>query len=141
MHHRFLINNNNPEENDTNKIFELSRVKNSDKVPAIKYLGVYFDENVSFKHHTTICLTSCIMISIHIVWLNKHSTSNLIEKPIHYSLFHCHIIYTTGLWSTASPSVLQPPIIKQKATKRIVANKYITIILNCFRRTFYFSSS
>jgi hypothetical protein len=50
LHHRILINNNNLGENDTNNIFGLGRVKDSDKVPAIKYLGVYFDENLNFKY-------------------------------------------------------------------------------------------
>jgi hypothetical protein len=44
-------------------------------------------------------------------------------KTMYYSLFHCHLVYAIEIWSTVSPSALQPLINKQKAAIRIVANK------------------
>jgi hypothetical protein len=49
--HRIHINNNNIGENDPKNIFTLQRVTDEDAVPAFKYLGVYFDENLNFKYH------------------------------------------------------------------------------------------
>jgi hypothetical protein len=46
-----FINNNNLNQNDPNKIFQLSQVFASDPIPAIKYLGVYFDPQLNFKYH------------------------------------------------------------------------------------------
>lgn len=39
---KILNNNNNHGENDCNKVFELKRVTNAEKIPAIKYLGVWW---------------------------------------------------------------------------------------------------
>ena len=50
-HHKLFINNNNSDENDASKIIELSSVSATDPTPAIKYLGVYFDQNLNFKFH------------------------------------------------------------------------------------------
>jgi len=46
-----FINNNNEGQNDPRNIFEIRRIKQSDDVPAYKYLGVYFDPQLTFKFH------------------------------------------------------------------------------------------
>jgi hypothetical protein len=51
FHHKIFTNNNDIGETEASKIFELKRVTNTDKIPAIKYLGVYFDEGLNFKYH------------------------------------------------------------------------------------------
>jgi hypothetical protein len=46
-----FINNNNLGQNNPNLIHEIKRVRSTDDIPAIKYLGVYFDPGLSFKFH------------------------------------------------------------------------------------------
>jgi ribonucleases P/MRP protein subunit RPP40 len=48
---KIFINNNNPGQNDPKNIHEVVRVRITDKVPAIKYLGVYFDPGLTFRYH------------------------------------------------------------------------------------------
>ncbi len=120
--HQIFINNNNLVENDNNKIFKLNRVTNSDKNPAIKYLGVYFDENLNFKYHISY-LSNKLSRALY----SLRSAKNLLPlkslKTLYFSLFHCHLIYAIEIWSSAPSSALQPLIIKQKTAIRIVANK------------------
>jgi len=46
-----VINNNNIDENSPNLIFPVKRVKKEDDVPAVRFLGVYFDPNLNFDYH------------------------------------------------------------------------------------------
>jgi hypothetical protein len=120
--HRIFINNNNPGENDPQKIFSLHRVTQNDPVPAIKYLGVYFDENLNFKYHINYISNklSRALFSLKSV-KNILPTSSL--KTLYYSLFHCHLIYAIEIWSSCSSSTLYPLITKQKSAIRIISNK------------------
>jgi hypothetical protein len=45
---QIFINNNNLNQNDPNKIFQLTQVLSTDQIPAIKYLGVFFDPQLNF---------------------------------------------------------------------------------------------
>jgi hypothetical protein len=97
-------------------------IANSDKIPAIKYLGVYFDENLNFKYHVSH-LSNKLSRALY----SLRSAKNLLPlkslKTLYFSLFHCHLIYAIEIWSSAPSSALQPLIIKQKTAIRIVANK------------------
>ena len=61
-HQIFIINNNN-NEHDTTLILQLSKISNSDIVPAIKYLGVYFVSQSNFKYHISQISKKCLMHS------------------------------------------------------------------------------
>ncbi len=93
-----------------------------DKVPAIKYLGVYFDENLDFKYHI-----NTISNKLSRALYSLRSVKNVLPlkalKTLYYSLFHCHFIYAIEVWSSTSVYSLQPLIIKQKAAIRIIANR------------------
>jgi hypothetical protein len=78
-------------------------------------------------------MTTSVLNIILILELTKspvRSVKNLLPdktlKTLYYSLFPCYLIYAIKSWSAASPSVLQPLVIKQKATIRIIANKKYT---------------
>ena len=47
-------NNNNTDQNLPELINVLGRVSSTDSTPAIKFLGVYFDPALNFKHHISI---------------------------------------------------------------------------------------
>jgi hypothetical protein len=46
-----FINNNNLSQNEPRNVFKLTQVFSNDPVPAIKYLGVFFDPQLNFKFH------------------------------------------------------------------------------------------
>jgi hypothetical protein len=118
-----LLNNNNDDEpQQQHLIFPIDRVKNTDDIPAIKYLGVYFDPNLNFKHHIDY-----INKKLSRALYSLRSVRNILPEKsmisLYYSLFHCHLVYAIEIWSTASPSLIQPLIKKQKAAIRIISNK------------------
>jgi hypothetical protein len=119
---KIFINNNNQDENNPSRIHELSCVSSSDKTPAIKYLGVYFDPQLNFKYHLTQ-----ISKKLSYALYSLRSVKNLLPqhslKTLYYSLFHCHLVYGIEIWSVAAPSQLKPLFIKQKMAIRIISNK------------------
>jgi hypothetical protein len=94
----------------------------ADKVPAIKYLGVFFYSQLNFKYHLNQ-LSKKLSYALY----SLRSVKNLLPahslKTLYYSLFHCHLVYGIEIWSAASPSLLKPLITKQKTAIRILANK------------------
>jgi hypothetical protein len=93
-----------------------------DKVPAIKYLGVYFDQNLNFKYHI-----SHISSKLSRALFSLRAVKNLLPqnslKTLYYSMFQCHLIYAIEIWSSAAASIIRPIISKQKAAICIIAKK------------------
>ncbi len=116
---KIFINNNNSNERDQHKIFELQRVTPNDKIPAIKYLGVYFDQNLNFKFHISQ-ISKKLSHAIYSLRAVKNIFPKKYLRTLYFSLFHCHLIYALEVWSCVSPALLQPLIKKQKAAIRIV---------------------
>jgi len=123
QNHKIFINNNNNNEDDPTRIHELSRVSTTDIVPAIKYLGVYFDPQLNFKYHI-----SQISKKLSNALFSLRRVKNLLPpntlKTLYYSLFHCHLVYALEIWSCVPQSLLQPLITKQKAAIRIISNSH-----------------
>jgi len=119
---KLYINNNNPGETSHERILELSSVSPTDKIPALKYLGVYFDSQLNFKYHI-----SQISKKLSYALYTLRSVKNLLPphslKTLYYSLFHCHLVYGIEIWSTAPAASIKPLITKQKMAIRILANK------------------
>ncbi len=119
--HKIFINNNIPNENDPEQFFELQRVSNSDRIPAIKYL-IYFNDSLSFKYHI-----SYLWNKISKALYSLRSVKNILPpkslKNLYYSLFHCHLVYAIEIWSSTSNAALYLLITKQKTAIRIIANK------------------
>ena len=119
---KIFINNNNCNENNPSRIHELTSISPSDNIPAIKYLGVYFDPQLTFKYHL-----SQISKKLSYALYSLRSVKNLLPphslKTLYYSLFHCHLVYGIETWSSAAPSLLKPLFTKQKMAVRILANK------------------
>jgi hypothetical protein len=96
-------------------------VTTTDKVPAIKYLGVFFDPSLNFKYHVSQVSNklSCALYTLRTV-RNLLPLSAL--KTLYYTLFHCHLIYAIEVWSSVPNYVISPLIKKQKAAVRIISN-------------------
>jgi hypothetical protein len=95
-----FINNNNVDQNDPRLVHEIKRVLPTDKVPAIKYLGVYFDPNLNFKYHVQQ-LSAKLSRALFQIRRVKNILSSDALKILYYSLFHCHIVYAIEIWSLA----------------------------------------
>jgi hypothetical protein len=89
--HKIFINKNKPGENDPQKFFSLHRVTQNEPVPTIKFLGVYFDENLNFKYHINY-----IPNKLSRALFSQKSVKNILPtsslKTLYYSLLHCHLI-------------------------------------------------
>ena len=117
---KIFINNNNSNENLTGNIIEIGRITSEDTVPAIKYLGVFFDPLLNFKFHI-----SQLSKKLSYALFSLRQVKNFLPLPalksLYYSLFHCHLVYAIEIWSCASQSLLKPLISKQKAAIRIIS--------------------
>jgi len=121
--HEILIfaNDNNPGFNDPALCTPLARIDSLSKTPAVKFLGVYFDVELNFKHHVkTICTR--VSRALYMLRTCKNFLSENSLKTLYYSLVHCHLVYGNQIWGCASESVITDLYRKQKAAIRIISN-------------------
>jgi hypothetical protein len=116
-----FINNNNLGQNNPNFIHEINRVRSTDDIPAIKYLGVYFDPGLTFKFHVQQ-ISSKISRSLFILKRAKNILSKNSLRTLYFSLIHCHLTYANEIWNLSSNSCINDLFLKQKNAIRIVAN-------------------
>jgi len=121
-HHTLHINNNNLRENLPQHINTLSRISDTDSLPAIKYLGVYFDQNLNFKCHISH-ISKKLSYALYALRQVKNFLPPVALKTLYYSLFHCHLIYAIEIWSNVPDSLLKPLVAKQKAAIRLLSNQ------------------
>lgn len=86
---------------------EISQVNPESNVPAIKFLGVYFDPYLSFKFQIN-------QLSIQL------SKALYILTSLYYSIFHSHLIYGMMIYTSACQSFLSCIRIKQKKAIRCI---------------------
>jgi len=118
---KLYANNNNPEQTSPENITEISRVKEGDQIPAIKYLGVFFDPSLNFKYHTEQ-ISKKLSRALYAMRNAKYFLNEKALKTLYYSLFHCHIVYAVEIWSVAPQTNLSSIIKKQKDAIRLLSN-------------------
>ena len=118
---KIFVNNNNINETNDDLIHEIERIHSNDKVPAIKYLGVYFDPNLNFNYHVN-ALSSKLARALFILKRVKHMLPLSSLKSLYYTLFHSHISYAVEIWSSTSLSNLKILSTKQKIALRTINN-------------------
>jgi hypothetical protein len=129
-----VINFNNANENDPSKIFPMACV-NTSSVPAIRFLGIYFDPQLNFKHHIQL-LTNKLSRALYFLRTSKHILTFNALKLVYYSLFHSHLIYGIQVWSCTNQNILNPLVVKQKMAVRLVFNaKYNAHTEPLFKKT------
>jgi hypothetical protein len=117
---RLFINNNDLGQNNPNLIHEINRVRITDDIPAIKYLGVYFDPGLTFKYHVQQ-ISSKISRSLYILKRAKNLLSSKSLRTLYFSLIHCHLTYANEIWCLSSNSNINGLFLKQKQAVRLVA--------------------
>ncbi len=119
-----FLNNNNPNENFPEKISLIERVTVKSNVPAMKFLGVYFDPKLNFSYHVKQ-LSSKLSRALFILRSVKNVLSPVALKTIYYSIFHCHLIYAIQIWSCTTLGLINEIFLKQKQAIRIITgSKY-----------------
>ena len=116
-----LCNNNNDDLLNPDLIKQLSPVTSNDDIPAVKFLGVYFDANLSFKYHVS-CIKTKLSKALYILRMVKNTLPLKSLKLIYYSIFHCHLIYAIQIWSCCTQKLLNDLFKLQKSAIRIICN-------------------
>ena len=116
---KISINNNNLDENDLARIFQVSRIRYEDDIPAVRFLGVYFDANLTFAYHTKL-ISAKISKALFILRSSKNFLTLKARKAVYYSLIHCNLIYCLPIWSCTTQNNLKSLTKLQKAAVRII---------------------
>lgn len=118
---KVFCNNNNPDESFSNLISEISRITDMDvDMPAVKFLGVYFDQNLNFKYHIQT-LKKKLSKALYALRTVKNILNQNCLKLLYNSLFHCHLLYAIQIWSCTNAGQLNDVFKMQKAAIRIVS--------------------
>jgi hypothetical protein len=120
MDFSIYINNNNADENDPARVFAILRVKSNDDIPAIKFLGVFFDPNLSFQYHIK-SISSKLSKALYVIRTVKKILTAESLKTIYYSLFHCHLIYCLPIWSCTTQNNLKCILTQHKSVIRLIS--------------------
>jgi hypothetical protein len=119
---KISVNNNNPGVNNLDLCIPIERVTAHSAVPAVKFLGVYFDCELNFKYHIR---TICAKTSRPFTYMLRTCKNLLLQKALktlYYSLVHSHLVYGNQIWSSASAFAISELLRKQKAAIWIITN-------------------
>jgi len=131
--HVYIDNNNVNEDLDEHK-FEITRIMTKDNNPTYKYLGILMDPNFSFRQHVS-SISSKLSKALYVLRRVKNCLPDKALLLLYYSLFHCHLIYASEIWSSAPEHLINQLFIKQKAAIRIIAKaKYNAHTQPLFRK-------
>ena len=99
----------------------LSYINHETEVPAVKFLGVYFDPALNFKNH--IARTSVkLSKSLFILRKCRNLLTKQALKSLYYATFHCHLVYGILVYTCANEGALNQIIKKQKYAIRCITN-------------------
>lgn len=100
---------------------KLQYINHSSNIPAIRFLGIYFDPSLNFKYHVD---QLCLKLSKAI--FNLRRCKNLLTKKalisVYYSTFHCHLIHGILAYSCTTSNVLDRIVKQQKIAVRCISN-------------------
>ena len=83
-----------------------------------KFLRVYLDENISWKHHINIVNTKDRK-SIRIVYGTRFILSKFLLKQLYFSFINCYLNYANIAWTSTNKSKLQDLYRHHKHAARI----------------------
>ncbi len=117
-----FINNNSPGvvHENPNLIHRMERVDVNSKIPALRFLGVFFDPSLNFKYHVQQIMSK-VSRALYILRTVKNMLTPSALKSLYYTLFHCHIIYAMPIWTVCNLQLQKDLHIKQKMAIRAVA--------------------
>ena len=86
----------------------------------IKFLGVYLDENISWKHHINIVSTK-VCKSIGILCRTPCILRKFLRKQVYFSFINCYLNYANIAWTSINKSKLQSLYRHQKHAARKIS--------------------
>ena len=127
---QILCNNNNDDLLNPDQIKLLSPVSGNDDMPAVKFLGVFFDANLSFKYHVS-CVKTKLSKALYVLRMVKKSLPIKSLKLIYYSIFHCHLIYAIQVWSCCTQKPINElfnPLVPDRTLKYVFCEKKFSVL-------------
>ena len=120
---RIFCNNNNEDQDLVANISEIKRVFNEDDIPAIQFLGVFFDSDLNFKHHIFSLKTKLprALFALHSV---KYTLNQKSLTLLYNSIFHCHLLYAVQIWSCSRSSPINDLFKLQKTAVCIISGSH-----------------
>ena len=99
----------------------LSYINHLSDVPAIKFLGVYFDPALNFKYHISQ-IHNKLSKGLFILRRAKNVLTPKALKALYYSTFDCHLTYGNQIYSCADPcSLKRLKVIQKKSSKMYIS--------------------
>ncbi len=108
---------------------------NIERVKHKKYLGLIFDETMSWKSHIEY-ITQKISSSIGVLYRLKNYVNSNILRQVYYSIAFSHLNYGISSWGSAPPTNLNDLQCKQNHCIRVVYD----LDRMCNRNNMYFSN-
>jgi hypothetical protein len=89
------------------------RVDINSNIPAMRFLGVFFDPALNFKYHVQKIMSK-LSRALYILRTVKNLLTPHTLKSLYYTLFHCHLIYAMPIWTICNLQLQKDLHIKQK---------------------------
>ena len=89
------------------------------QVTSIKYLGIFFDENLNWKPHV-LHVCSKIKRGLGILSKLRHFLPTKILRSLYYSLIYPYLIYGVVAWGNTYETTVNPLFILQKRAVRLI---------------------
>ena len=99
----------------------IENISQNSPVPAIRYLGVYFDPQLNFKYHIQTIVNK-ISKMLYFYRQSKNVLTWSAKKSLYYATIHSHLIFGIHIWSCTADTNLKPLNVKQKMAIRILYN-------------------
>ena len=100
---------------------KLDYVNNQSAIPAIKFLGIYFDSSLNFKYHIEQ-LNTKLSKALFSLQRCKNILTPEALRSLYYSTFHCHLIYGLLAYTGTHNYLIDDIFKKQKRAMRSIAN-------------------
>ena len=84
------------------------------------WLGVFFDPDLNFKHHSSI-LKIKLSKALYALRTVRNSLGVNSLLFLYYSIFHCHLIYAGTIWSCSRSGPISDLFKKPKAAVRLIS--------------------
>ena len=119
---RFILFSNKKSEHKLylqNKVIE--RIQEGGNESSFKLVGVFLDENLSFKYHIKHVHKKIIGLSA-MLRRSKNFIPQTMRKTLFHALVQSHLQYCLPIWGGAKRGLLKPLVIAQKRAARIACN-------------------
>lgn len=93
---------------------------NKEVDPVIRFLGLYLDPYLTFKHHVSR-IVSKVSKGLYILRTVKHQLPESALRILYFTLINSHLTYALPAYGCADKSVLKPLIQIQKKAIRIIS--------------------